>query len=396
MFGIVAILQNLTQCMFREKSYSLPALVFMLTAAILWCRGPDRLAHGFLWAEDASVFLAQAGLPLRAAIGSDYAGYLHMIPRVIAWLQSRTGAIQGAPYFFVWSALLVTATSSAYIAAALRAIPVPARIAMALAPVASPQNGEVLLTITNLQWLLFSCLLVLLWECLFDPPENGYAPRVAATVALTLTGPFGVLVAPAVAGIVLVRRRFDLRQIAWLAAYGGAVAAQAYVMVKHSVPHEPTGHVAWTARVLREMFCDLLPGRAPLWAGAALAVLLGYAVLSSRSALIGTLLCGVGVAVWVLAVVRVNAGAPALIWRGGGSRYLYLPLLLFLWASILAVATARSRSGAAAGMLLATVVLSASLTQFEVMQTDTWRIREIQTGYEVSVPPGWTINVRAN
>jgi hypothetical protein len=376
--------------MLRDKSYIVPAATFLLAGLILWARAPERITQGFLWAEDAAIFMAQASLPLHSAVSTDYAGYLHLLPRVIAWVQNRTGQISGAPHFFVWAALLITATSSAYISGALRVIPVWARIAMALAPVVSPQNGEVLLTITNLQWMLFPGLLVLLWECLFDPPKTGSVTRVAATVVLTLTGPFGVLVWPAAALIAWERRKSGIR-LWWLAAYSAAVAVQAFVMIRYPAPHVDSGRVGWVARFFKELFSDLLPWYVPLSVGAILALLLVLAVALSRAGPVTGLLCLLGIAVWALGAQRVNGTSPTFVWYGAGSRYLYLPLLFFLWSSILAVATARFRLGAFAGVLMAAVVLIASATRFEVEVWRMWKIQSVTAGYEVTEAPKWSV-----
>ncbi|WP_233831767.1 hypothetical protein [Paraburkholderia sp. ZP32-5] len=368
------------------------ATVFLLAILIIWFRAPDRLAHGFLWAEDASVFIAQAHQLGRHSILFDYAGYLHLLPRLIAYGQFTLTPIGYAPYVFVIASLLVTAAACAYIAAAVRA-PLVAML-LGLALVLSPQQGEVLLSITNLQWMMFPVLLALLWECLFDPPTSWIWPRALVTAMLGLTGPFGVLVSPAVAIAAFWKRKLlSRKQIAWLACYALAVLGQAWIMHTHPAYTPPPGKVDWLHRAPKELFVDLLPGQAPLWLGWAMAAWLMVTIAGSDSALIGGFICAVGIAIWGLGAYRVNGYAHAFVWYGAGSRYLYIPLLMFGWASILAATTARSRAICCAAGLFAGIVLLASATRFEAGAWKTWTIVDTPTGYELTVPPDWTVTV---
>jgi hypothetical protein len=368
------------------------ALVFFLAIIIIWFRAPDRLAHGFLWAEDASVFIAQAHQLGAHSILFDYAGYLHLLPRLIAYAQLMLSPISAAPYVFVAASLILTAASCAYIA---YVIPIPViAIPIGLASVLSPQQGEVLLSITNLQWMMFPALIILLWECLFDASTRWIAPRAAATAALALTGPFGVLVAPA-AGLVAIWKRKALtpKHIVWLSLYFAAVAGQAWVMLTHPAATPPAGHVDWLHRVPRELFADLLPGHAPLWLGWMMAAWLMIIIAGSDSAMAGGFICAVGISIWALGAHRVNGYATEFVWYGAGSRYLYIPILMFGWAAILSAATARSRTIARAAALFAGTILLASATHFQAGVWKTWSITEAQGSYELTVPPDWSVSI---
>jgi hypothetical protein len=365
---------------------------FLLSILIIWFRAPDRLAHGFLWAEDGNLFMLQAHQFGRHSILLDYNGYLHLIPRLIALAQHKLMPIGTAPYFFVAVCLLLTAASSAYIASAIRIQSIA--LLMGLATVLSPQEGEVLLSITNLQWMLFPALLVLLWECLFAPPERWIAPRAIATVALTLTGPFGVLLAPA-AGLAALWKLKTLtpKRIAWLAIYFAAVLFQAWIMHTRPAPLPPPGHVDWIHRIPLELFANLLPGDAPLWLGWAMALWLMVIVAGSESALAGGFICAVGIAVWALGAYRVNGNAPILCWYSTGSRYFYIPLVMFIWASLLAWATARSRMIRVGAAGFAIVLMLASASRFEAGVWEAWSITTTLTTYEIKMPPSWSASI---
>ncbi|WP_246530232.1 MULTISPECIES: hypothetical protein [Paraburkholderia] len=102
------------------------------------------------------------------AVLTNYAGYLHLIPRLIAETQRAIVPFNATPYFFVWCSAALTSGACAYIAFALRQVTPVTAAFMGLAPVLAPQNGEVLLSITYLQWVLLPALLVLLWEAIFE------------------------------------------------------------------------------------------------------------------------------------------------------------------------------------------------------------------------------------
>jgi hypothetical protein len=368
------------------------ALVFLLALLVIWFRAPDRLAHGFLWAEDAPIFMKTAHQYGYKSILMDYAGYLHIIPRLIAYLQFRETPIAWAPYVFVWTCTLLMATMCAYIAFVVRN-PVAA-ILIGLAPVVSPQNGEVLLTITNLQWMLFPCLLVLLWECLFDTPERFIWPRAVAMVALTLTGPFGVLVWPIAILVAISRgKRMPRRAIAWMGLYTAAALAQAWMMYFYPAIKTPAGHVDWIHRAPRELFADLLPGHAPLWTGVVVAIWLCVIISTSRAAFLSAALCAIGIAIWALGAYRTNGDTPVLVWYIEGARYLYIPLLMFLWAAILSAVTARTRVSACASILFSAMILLASVTHFDAEVYSPWSITPSAAGRVVFVPPGWSTEI---
>jgi hypothetical protein len=60
----------------REKATLFPLLVFLCTLLPMWYRAPERIEHGFLWAEDATIFIAQAHeLGIRSFV-QGYSGYL--------------------------------------------------------------------------------------------------------------------------------------------------------------------------------------------------------------------------------------------------------------------------------------------------------------------------------
>ncbi|EDZ99586.1 hypothetical protein BH160DRAFT_5131 [Burkholderia sp. H160] len=372
------------------------ALVFLLAFIVIWCRAAVRIEHGFLWAEDAPIFIQQAHqLGLRAIL-TNYAGYIHLIPRLIAETQRAILPFGATPYFFVWCCAALTSGACAYIAFALRAVTPGTAVFMGLAPVLAPQNGEVLLSITNLQWVLLPALFVLLWEAVFEGDNRRALPRVIAVGLLALTGPFGVLLVPAVAiGIALRRRQSRDAPMNWpvIAAYFIAVAVQTIVMLRN--PQTPRGahDVPWLPWMIRAMFADFLPSvMATNTAGYLLAVLVICVCILSRARLVFACLLWFGVLLWGLGVTRTAPVMP-ILWYGYGARYLYPWGIFKLWSLTLSISTSKDSLLKPVAAVLIFLILLASGERFGAAVQQQLAIQSSDTSYHLTVPPGWSIDV---
>jgi hypothetical protein len=372
------------------------ALVFVLALFVIWCRAATRLEHGFLWAEDAPIFIQQAHQLGFRAILTHYAGYLHLIPRLIAETQRLVVPFPATPYLFVWSSAILMAGACAYVAFALRQIPPIAAVFMGLASVLAPQNGEILLSITNLQWVLLPALFVLLWEAVFEGGDRRSLPRAVAVGLLALTGPFGVLLVPAVAIAIALRRlRPRASRINWpvLTAYFVAVAVQTIVMLRHPKTPEGAHDLPWLSWMVRAMFGDFLPTALTTTAAAYLfaALVIGVCVLSRARLVFASLLC-FSVLLWGLGVTRTTPIMP-IVWYGYGARYLYPWGIFMLWALTLSIVTARCTRLRPVAAILICLVLFASAEKFEAQIWAPWVIQSNATSYQLTVPPGWSIEV---
>ncbi len=372
------------------------ALVFLLAFFVIWCRAAIRLEHGFLWAEDAPIFIQQAHqLGIRAII-ANYAGYLHLIPRLIAETQRAVLPFGATPYFFVWCCAALMSAACAYVAFALRQVAPLTAIFMGLAPVLAPQNGEVLLSITNLQWVLLPALFVLLWEAVFEGENRRSLPRAIAVGLLALTGPFGVLLVPAVAIAIALRRlRSRAAQINWpvVATYFIAVAVQTIVMLRH--PQTPKGvhDLPWLNWMIRAMFADFLPTAiTTTTAGYLFAALVIVVCVLSRARLVFLSLFCFSVLLWGLGVTRTAPVMP-IIWYGYGARYLYPWGIFMLWALTLSISYARNALVRPLAGILIVLILLASGERFAADIQQPWSIQSSATSYHLTVPPGWSIDV---
>lgn len=106
-----------------------------------------------------------------------------------------------------------------------------AAMCFALALIVVPQDGEIWLTVTNLQWILGPLLLVLLWrefvaEQVF--PARVFYLDAVLIVLLALTGPFGLVFSAFVIGAAFIKGRHEWTRRTWglFVAYGLALTAQ--------------------------------------------------------------------------------------------------------------------------------------------------------------------------
>jgi hypothetical protein len=166
------------------------------------------------WAEDATVFFREQighSLPLLAR---PYAGYLHFLPRMVAWLADM-GAVRHAPLIYNLSAWLITSASITFAIVRLeRHVPMMVSFAALLLV---PAGGEAIASLTNVQWYTQLALALL---CLLPVVDQSgpyrRSGRLLVVAVLALTGPFSILVFLVGAGVLLAAHALRRSQLPWL------------------------------------------------------------------------------------------------------------------------------------------------------------------------------------
>jgi hypothetical protein len=173
-------------------------LAFIVVFALLACKTPDALFRAQFWAEDGSIFFQQQFGHSTPLLFTSYAGYLHVIPRLIAWVATAF-PYRYAPLIYNFSAIALGAGSIFYFAKKSTFLS-PFWITVAIFLLA-PTNGEEFGDIANLQWLLqFSVFAVALYPGDGNASANTEGPgrriaRYTAIACLALTGPFSIFCA---------------------------------------------------------------------------------------------------------------------------------------------------------------------------------------------------------
>jgi hypothetical protein len=172
-----------------------PWAIVVAASLLLFLRKPWALHTPQLWAEDGSIFLLQDNLWGAGVILDPYNGYLHLLPRLIVWLARHLADVAWWPAFYNGAAFAVTVGLFARLASARVALPAAVKPWLVLALPLVVGTGEVLINLTNVQWIAALFLVA----HLFAPPARslpGHAGDIALLVLAGLTGLFSVILLP--------------------------------------------------------------------------------------------------------------------------------------------------------------------------------------------------------
>lgn len=330
-------------------------------AVVVLARQQGPGATDTVWAEDGSVFLAQArDLGVGDSLSEPFAGYLHLVPRLAAGAVSALPLETADTAFAVLSALVAAAcalfvfrASSAHVRSAW------ARVACAAPLLVSPLAGtEILANVANLHWYL---LYAAFWAVVWEAPSRWEAATAAAVVAAAvLSDPFALVLAPVVVlRVVALGRRADAAVLAFAAS---AVAQVAGTL--GATGQRQLGEEAEVALVPFRFAVDVF-GR-----GLAGDRLVGESGLSARGAAVAAVVAaGLAGVAWarrgvlrrraalvaVLAVVSVAYfAAPVALSGISAPRYAFAPALLAVAALVVLLdGAALDRTAAAALALVA-------------------------------------------
>jgi hypothetical protein len=165
-----------------------PAWTFVLLCGLLLAlRKPWALHTPQLYAEDGSIFVMQAEWHGLESLAVPYMGYLHLLPRLVAWIASIALDPSWWPAFFNGVGF---AASLAVVARLLSPrLALPGAPWLALAFFLGPQTGEVLINVTNAQWFT---AFFLVQQVLIARPTTATERAVDLTLLglAGLTGPF--------------------------------------------------------------------------------------------------------------------------------------------------------------------------------------------------------------
>lgn len=372
-------------------------------AVILGARRPDLFYSPQFWAEDGTVFFQQAQTMGAAALWEPSAGYLHTVLRLVAWLAAWCDPAL-APALYIAAAGGLTL----YVAARTQSVrfPLSPSIGYAMAVVLVPDAFEVLLNLTNVQWVLAGGLLLVLIAR--EPERPGQRVHdIGAVLLLGLTGPFVIALVPLFGWRAWQRRtQFSL----WLAVLAmmtagvqaalilrGGMGAKDSVVATHLLLALPGVRVGGSLLSGGHWNADI---GVPFASVLGVVTLVGVAALAAapgRARLERTWLALAFGAMLGIALFRCRHFLPTLF-HGAGPRYFFPLQTIALWL-LVAVATGAPRVAAwTAGVVLA-VVLGANLPRLrEPTFTDfNWPeyAARIRQGERVEVPinPDWTFTV---
>jgi hypothetical protein len=326
-------------------------LLFLLAVALsilaLLYRKPNAFTQPQFWAEDGVIFFSQCYLTGIESIFTSYAGYLHLIPRIITWVTFHTVSFEHTPLAYNIASLLLFLGMAAFIWIRTQ-FNTFTRFFMILTLSLVPIGNEIVLNITNAQWYI-NLLIPLIFLTGYNKKYVLFDGILLFLVALT--GPFSVIYLPMICAIVWYRSRtYGLwKNERWLFfVYLLAAAIQLLVLALAS-SREPNkwgiiARVAHSPRLLYLQLTNLL-GVPKLYEEirwklfvVLLLALLGWIFLCWRKFtreknaaplfLVGAALVSVAANVYVLSPDMLPFLNPIF----NGMRYFFAPTVLLLWS----------------------------------------------------------------
>ncbi len=327
-------------------------LAFLAACAVLICRRPDAIFHAQFYAEGGRMWFANAyNQGWWRVLFHTYEGYFHLLPR-----------LAGA------AALLVPLSDAPLmenlIAIAVQALPVCLllssrsrnwgsfrfRAGLAILYLILPNAGEILGTITESQWILALCALLLLL-LLGEPPRSASARVFDFSILLlcSLTGPFCIFLFP-IALILLWRRRNDpwLRVGTAIFFIGSLIQGISILTHESTRTHPVLGaNIEGFVRILgSQIYAGTLIGTNTLSVQLSLGALISIVIAGTAILLICARTSGTemrALLIFSTCLFFVSLGSPViypppgatawqLLARAPSAHYWFLPCLTFAWS----------------------------------------------------------------
>lgn len=389
----------------------LPAPLLLLgwvvaVSALQLVRSPGLPAWRVMWTDDGPTFLEQAlDRSLPEALATTYAGYLHVVPRLLVAPTALLPLSAAAAVVAIGTAVVVSLLA-AYVWVAARSLFAtwpPRALLVALFVLAPPTAIEIGSSAADFHWY---GLLASFFAFLHRPGSRREAAAAAAVVSFTaLSDPMLGLLLP-----LLVLRPGGLRREqpgAWAvpAAAAGGLAVQALAVLTATGPER---QASFSALDLPAIYAQRVAGPAVLgdawfgqlwlslgWAAAwvALAIVAGFAVRAATSGSSGrrrhALLAAAGSLVLFavpLAIRGTSEMAPQLgALFTGGARYMYAPLVLAWVPALLLIDRRGGWTARAATLVVVAIVASTASTTDRSLGPD-WP--DAVSGAGHACPPG--------
>jgi hypothetical protein len=390
-----------------RRAIWLPAALVIVLGGVICLRRPDTLQRPQLIAEDAFVFFSGSRSAGWQAIGIPYAGYLHVLPRLFAAATTGLDPAIIPLVYSLWALLMWLGVAALCFHPRLKGT---AGWALAVLFAFVPHTGEVLMSLTNIQWV--TAFALVLWIVADDPlTPFGLALTCGGLVVCGLSGPFVFFLVP----VFLIRAA--LRRTP--AAYGMAVTALAVGLIQLgeicAVPaggFTPHQHAADPLRLAEVMSFRIFgtffigygssAGPSSLWLGVAL-VAAGLAIgicRSPRTEWSTRLIIGCGVLLTLPVAAKYYHDYDALAQAENADRYFFLPHAILAWLLLVAIRRAPPW-GQGLALLLLTFALTSNLPDLQAPAPPDlhWEryAPAIRAGQAVRVPvnPGMVLPVPA-
>lgn len=375
-------------------------------ALLLFLRKPWALHTPQLWAEDGSIFLVQDEQMGLRAWWEPYNGYLHLLPRLIAWTASHTADAAWWPA--IYNGFAFALNVAVFVRLASRRVELPHKAGLMLAFVLVVGTGEVLINVTNLQWITSFFLLLQLFTARAETPVQRWTD-LAILGVVGLNGPFPILFWPLFA----VRAWRERNPDTWLAlgivtlcaaAQGWFLSSAALNLQSGAEPFRPLMFfsILGSRLVTWPLFGPAAVRAWPIWVHAALATiflgaLLGWSLRRDARRPVRTLVVATFLLVTGACAYRVRADTWSDDSLVNGDRYFYISRVLVAWLLVLELdAKPRWVAWSARGLCLLGVLMHVPYFSVPALPDYKWaqHCDPIRRGTPANIntlPEGWWI-----
>jgi hypothetical protein len=394
----------------------------LLTAAIMiFIRETDALTNPQFWAEDGKIFFLEQYKQGISAVINTYAGYLHLVPRLVALLAGVFFPYSAAPYVYNYSSFIIIMLVIANIYSPR--FNYGPKWLLALTIVMVPHFGhEVGVYNVNLQWVL--CVL-LVTNYLKEPPSERFGnvtfqatSDVVQTILAGLTGPFIIFLLPFYLWRFLKERNRYRFGVLCVAVMASSIQA-AFILTSKSpvidLHQADPGWTVWIQVIGIRLFGNLfLPGTLAMkvfeWNHyvlfcffiSVIGLIFYKVVRTMENAHAISVLIFISLCILISALLKNRHILDQFIDVFGiaGPRYFYTPFVLITWAMTLSIGKTRIWTNYAIKILLLAICV-ASLSYFRVppMADFKWSRYSKLIGKNKNLiipinPPGWGIEMK--
>ncbi|RKZ53139.1 MAG: hypothetical protein DRR16_00060 [Candidatus Parabeggiatoa sp. nov. 3] len=385
--------------------------ILLLCLMILIYREPDGFFNPQFWAEDGSLFFKQNLTLSISAIWQPYVGYLLIIPRLVAYF-SGFFPVSWVPALYNLGFIILTLFVINYLLSSR--IHLPFKPFLAITIVFLPYNGEILMSLTNVQWILAIVLILFIIQ---DKPNTTRQLLLdtATIIAIGLTGPFIVLFLPLfLFRIIYICRSYyslHLLSVAFLLSL-----IQGYFIWQASKPVS-SGELAHSLEALEQVLAMRFSGtlffgdyislalNSHLLAGMTIilfAGLLTFAILETRQKRLPIFVFLLGGCIITLACFyKFRYNLHVLVPFNNGYRYFYIPHLLIVWSLIVCFDSKGISKFISALLLLMVSVSLSSFSHFQVAPLTDYHwekySKQIEREKDIKIPinpDGWFLKIK--
>lgn len=183
--------------------------IFIAVLLVLLYRRYDTFSNPQLWAEDGVVFLQQYHDTGLKSIITPYAGYLHLIPRLVTALFGLLSLnLLYLPAFFNASCFIIIFLLALRFWSSAGQMGLQHRVAYAVMFLLVPVGTEMFMNITNIIWFTSLFLVDFLIIGYKHYEQSRYKVLTCLLIfIISLTGPFSLLLSPLVVFVIFLERK---------------------------------------------------------------------------------------------------------------------------------------------------------------------------------------------